>query len=110
MPENNLPQARQTTCATGYLAHNWSGFNTETAALVVNPQASLLELLGWCWGEIRSLQASAQAFDAASAAGGIIEPRDFGAIFSHRLDPLVEVMTLALNELHAERQAPLAAD
>lgn len=96
-----MPSTPPTPSVIGYLADNWSGYNADTAALIVNPNAGSLDLLAWCCGEVRSLQAAAQALSAA----GELELGDFLAVFLHRLDPLHNVMTLTMDRMHAAQRS-----
>ena len=34
----------------GYLASNFVNINEKVPALIINPEATPLDLLGWCWG------------------------------------------------------------
>lgn len=83
----------------GYLAGNWPGINEENPALIVNPQASPLDLLAWCWGEAMSLEASALAL---TAFGAEIKSGELAAIFQHRLSPLANVLGAAVDALSAQ--------
>lgn len=88
----------------GYLAGNWVGANNKTSALMVNPEASPIDLLGWIGGELRSLEASCNALsDLASGENTGIEFAEFEAIFIHRLAPVVRVLDLVLYELISQR-------
>ena len=96
----------------GYLAGNWLGANEETPALVVNPQASAVDLMAWVCGELRSLEAAAYALTAVSARDSSIEVRHFEAMFVHRIAPMERVLELALCQLIAQRKtddAPTSA-
>ena len=83
-----------------YLAHNWGASHKRPHALIVNPEAHHLELLAWCWGEVQSLLASA---DACITANSDINAGDMSAIFMSRLGPLAEVMTIAVDAGMRER-------
>lgn len=84
------------TPVSGYLAQNWFGLNEQTPAVILNPAAQPLDLMAWCWGELASLQAAA---DALTAGTDNISRGDFSALFVHRLDPLMKVFDIALHQL-----------
>ena len=90
----------------GYQAGNWLGANDKTLALIVNPEASPIDLLAWVGGELRSLDATCNALsDLVSGDHAGIEFSEFEAVFIHRLAPMVRVLDLALFELIAQRNA-----
>lgn len=89
----------------GYLAGNWLGANEETPALVVNPQASAVDLMAWVCGELRSLEAAAYALTGVSARDSSIEVRHFEAMFVHRIAPMERVLELVLCQLIEQRSS-----
>ena len=84
----------------GYLANNWPNLNEISPALIINPDASPLDLLAWCWGEVASLNAS---LDALAAASVPVEPGELSGIFLHRIKPLERVMHEAVSSLILQR-------
>ena len=84
------------TPVMGYLASNWSGLNEATPAVIVNPAARPLDLLAWCWAELQSMQAAA---DALVCSPDDIKTGDFSAIIVHRIAPLTLVFEQALDQL-----------
>lgn len=82
----------------GYLAGNWPNLNDKTPALMINPEASPLDMLAWCWGEVASMQS---ALDALAAAQAPIEPGELSGIFLHRMAPLERVLSEAISALIA---------
>ena len=90
------------TAVIGYLAKNWVELNSEAPAIIVNPSASPLDVLAWCWGEVECLH---QAADACAAAGESIDSEALGAMFLHRLAPLSHLMRDAIQALvNAKKQ------
>ena len=83
------------TAVLGYLAQNWTELNEHTPAVIVNPAARPLDLMAWCWGELMALQAAA---DALASDADDINKGDFSALIVHRLDPLVNVFELAMEQ------------
>jgi hypothetical protein len=79
--------------AMGYLASNWGN---ETPALILNPKATPLDMLAWCWAEIESLRSTALALSSSSYP---LDPGELSAILLHRVGPLANVMDAAMNEL-----------
>lgn len=67
----------------GCLASNWM---PKAPAVLVNPSASPMDLLGWCHGEVESLRATTEAFTCCSEVS--LTTDDLYAIFHHRLVPL----------------------
>lgn len=98
---NSTIEARQNTEVVGFLAGNWPGYNEATPALVVNPAASPLDLLAWCWAEVQSLSVTVSSL---SGSPNGIEPGDVSAILSHRLQPLANMLHQATTELVAEER------
>ena len=91
----------------GNLAKNWSSLNKEEAAIIVNPAASSLDVLAWCWGEVESLRHAAIAL---SGEDECLDGEAVYAVFLHRLSPLSTVMHGAIHALvtsEAQRQAAL---
>ncbi|WP_395055725.1 hypothetical protein [Polaromonas sp.] len=86
----------------GYLASNWVGANDKNPTLILNPEATPLDMLAWCWAEIVALQAT---MNAISGRQFEIEPSDLEAIFQHRITPLASVMRVAVDELMAARDS-----
>lgn len=86
----------------GYLAENWTHAANTRPAVIVNPEAKPLDLLAWCWGEVYSLRASIEALTCGTAP---LEVSDLSAIFQHRMQPLSDVLDLAINQLVAEARA-----
>jgi hypothetical protein len=82
----------------GYLANNWC---TDRPALMLNPEASPGELLAWCWGEVMSVLASA---DALATCADSISAGDVSAIFLHRLRPIEQVLDYATNAVVREEK------
>jgi hypothetical protein len=80
---------------SGILSTNWP---CSVPAVQVNPAASPVALLGWCWGEVVSLRAVAAAVGAAECD---LEADDLNAIFNHRFAPLEVMLKHAINQLHA---------
>lgn len=96
---------RETVSPMGYLAENWVGANEDAPALVVNPQASAVDLLAWVCGELCSLEAAARALVDVAPSDSFIAVCHFEAIFVHRLGPMERVLDLALSELIVQREA-----
>lgn len=96
---------RNTTTPMGHLAQNWLGANEAAPAMIVNPEASPIDLLAWVGGELRSLEAACNALaDLAYGEEANIGFFEFEAIFMHRLAPVARVLDLALCELIAQRR------
>lgn len=96
---------RNETLPMGYLAQNWLGTNDKTPALIVNPEASPLDMLAWIGGELFSLEAAGHALGDMASGDSTIDVDQFTAIFMHRLEPVARVLDLALCELIAQRKA-----
>ena len=95
-PDSDAPRV------IGYSAENWIGLNEKTPAVIVNPDASPLDQLAWCWGEVASLNAAAMV---VRLGGNDLEVEDFSAIFGMRLPALAAVLTDAIHRLYgAESQ------
>ncbi|WP_394788774.1 hypothetical protein [Rhodoferax sp.] len=77
----------------GCLTTNWM---PNAPAVLVNPSASPIDLLGWCHGEVESLRATAAAVSIAECA---LRADDLNAIFYHRLVPLEAMLRHALDRL-----------
>lgn len=84
-------------CVIGYLAENWTAYNQENPAVIVNPKASPMDQLAWCWGEARSLSAASSAL---VTGGESIDADEFGAVFYMRLPALAAMLGHAINRLH----------
>ena len=91
MSHNTTP-----TPVMGYLADNWTHLNEHTPAVIVNPVARPLDLMAWCWAELQSLRAAA---DAMASGCSDINNGDFSALIVHRLEPLTLVFDKAMNQL-----------
>lgn len=87
--------------AIGNLAKNWPSLNTETPAIIVNPAASPLDVLAWCWGEVKSLRMAAEALSGSHES---IDSDVVYAVFLHRLAPLSDVMCDAIQALAMSRK------
>lgn len=83
----------------GCMADNWV---LPIPALQVNPDASPVALLGWCYGEVASLSATALALSVSEVA---MDGDEINAIFRHRLEPLEAVLEHAINLLRAAGDA-----
>lgn len=90
--------------ATGYLSRNWGALNSEAPAIVINPSASPLDLLAWCWGEVESLHQVAKVCDETGMDGEAL-----GAVFLHRLAPLSAVFCDAIQAMVREKMQRQAA-
>lgn len=77
----------------GYLAENWIGLNEPDTvpAVIVNPDATPLALLAWCWGEAKHLS----DISALLCASGEVDP----GIFYHRLPGLTAALEHAIERL-----------
>jgi hypothetical protein len=82
--------------AIGLLARNWGALNAQVPAIIVNPAASPLDVLAWCWGEVESLHQAARVFEN-------MDSEAVSAIFLHRLAPLSAVFCDALQTIVRER-------
>jgi hypothetical protein len=94
--DKNTPAA-----VIGYLAQNWTELNEHTPAVILNPEARPLDLMAWCWGELMALQAAA---DVLVDCTDEINKCNFSALIVHRLDPLVNVFELAMQQLRAGKE------
>lgn len=83
----------------GFLSTNWP---YSEPAVQVNPAASPVALLGWCWGEVVSLRAVAAVVGSTECE---LDAHEFNAIFGHRLGPLEAILNHAINLLHAADEA-----
>ena len=92
----------------GYLAEGWLGVNEDTPAVVVNPDATAVDLLAWVCGEVRSLDATARALVGRTVGDSTIDVCDFEAMFVHRIAPMERVLDLALCQLLDRRDAERA--
>lgn len=89
-------------CVHGYLAENWLDCNSETPAVILNPEALPLDLLAWCWAELESLNVAG----AALAAGGAASCGEaFGPLFLYRLPSVRDVLEHVIKRLYDERRA-----
>ena len=80
MTATRTPQPGPNVC--GCMADNWM---IDMPALQVNPAASPVALLGWCYGELVSLESIAAALGSTDSR---LSGEDVNAIFTHRLEPL----------------------
>lgn len=94
---------RNTIRPMGYLADNWLGANEEEPALVINPEASPLDLLAWAGGELHSIEAAGDALARIASGDSQISIAEFTAIFLHRIVPIARVLDVALTELVEQR-------
>ena len=85
-------------CVIGYLAENWTAYNQENPAVIVNPKASPMDQLAWCWGEATSLAATSSALASGNAD---VDATDFAAMFHTRLPALAAMLEHAINGLHS---------
>ena len=89
--------------AIGHLAKNWPALNEIEPAIIVNPSASPLDVLAWCWGEVESL---CHAVDAMGEAGRSVDGDAISSVLFHRIAPLSQVMSNAIQRLvEAQRSA-----
>lgn len=80
----------------GYLAENWAGLNDKTPAVIVNPDATPMDQLAWCWGEAASLS---RLSSLAVAAGKDFDFGDFHDLFYMRLPALAGMLEYAIAHL-----------
>ena len=92
------------TKVMSHMADNWPQSWERPGALILNPDAHHLELLAWCWSEVRSLLATGDACNASS-----ISLIDLEAMFFARLGPVVKVMNIAISTGMKKRDAREAA-
>ncbi|MGB4927543.1 MAG: hypothetical protein WBP25_13770 [Giesbergeria sp.] len=85
----------------GYLAMDLISCTDDRPAIVVNTDARPIDLLAWCRGELRSLEATGTALAAVSAPDAQMDFDDFEAMFIHRLSPILRMVDVVLNELVA---------
>lgn len=90
------------TRVTGCMADNWNTLNESQPALIINPDASALDLLAWCWGEAASMEATAQMLVGGESE---LTAGDLSALFLHRLSPLVNALHHATSDLLNTRRA-----
>lgn len=89
--------------AIGHLAKNWPALNEIEPAIIVNPSASPLDVLAWCWGEVESLR---HAIDAMGESGRSVDGDAISSVLFHRIAPLSQVMSNAIHRLvEGERSA-----
>lgn len=104
MSINHEPQAlqqkatRPTLAATGYLAENFGHFEHKDAAVIVNPNASASSVAAWCWGEVMSMLASA---DAMTLSTEPVSTGDIAAVFIHRLRPMDRILCQLVEDIRA---------
>jgi hypothetical protein len=101
MSDTQMHQPGPDVC--GCMADNWM---LQTPALQANPAASPAALLGWCYGEVASLSATAMALCVAKVE---IDGDEINAIYRHRLGPLQAMLRYAINQLAAAERAGGAA-
>ena len=87
------------TPVMGYLANNWVGLNERTPAVVLNPEARPLDVMAWCWAELESIRAAANAL---VTAGGDINNGEFSALILYRIEPLAGVFEEVVSQLLRE--------
>lgn len=80
----------------GYLSRNWPGLNDAVPALIINPEATPVDLLAWCWGEVASMQA---ALNTLVSLGEPIVAGELSALFLHRIAPIEVVLSEAIDAL-----------
>lgn len=75
----------------GHLADNWGEPtpNMQCPAVVLNPKADPLDVLGWLWGEVEALLVTTRALSESQAP---LDGADLAAIFLHRLEPIESVV------------------
>lgn len=80
-------QKPSTVSAAGWRSENWSHLMKQPA-VIVNPEASLLEVLTWCHGEVRGIEDLVTGLVGTEdlKAGGLIE------LLYDRLEPVSTVM------------------
>lgn len=100
---------RNTIRPMGYLADNWFGANEDNPALIVNPDASPLDLLAWAGGELNSIEAAGDTLARIASGDSQMSVADFCAIFLHRIAPVARVLDVALTELVEQRNQAAAA-
>lgn len=86
--------------AIGHLAKNWPSLNASEPAIIVNPAASPLDVLAWCWGEVESLRA---AVDVMGESGTCVNGDAIADVLLHRLAPLSAVMCDAIQVMVREQ-------
>ncbi len=92
----------QSTCVIGHMAENWPGLCSDRPAMIVNPDATPLDVLAWCRGEVVYLECTAHVLAAGDEVAG-----DISAMLLHRLRPLIAAMDLVVGELqNAARRLP----
>ena len=85
-----------TNAALGHLAKNWPSLNASAPAIIVNPAASPLDVLAWCWGEVESLRA---IVDVIGESGAGVDGNAVADVLLHRLAPLSAVRHDAIQAL-----------
>lgn len=91
------PPARPALPVTGYLHENFGHCSGEPA-VIVNPKAPASSIAAWCWGEIMSLLASAEAMTLGTEP---VTTGDIAAVFLHRLRPMDGVLSQLTAEVRA---------
>ena len=84
------------TPVVGYLTSNWDSHDNRTPAVVMNPEASPVDVLVWCWAELESMLAAANVLMTAEDD---INKGDFSALILYRLEPLLVVMEKTVGHL-----------
>lgn len=89
-----------TNAPVGHLAKNWPSLNASAPAIIVNPAASPLDVLAWCWGEVESLRATV---DVMGESGASVDGDAIADVLLHRLAPLSAVMHDAIQVMVREQ-------
>ena len=87
------------TPVIGHLTQNWPDVNTRNPAIIVNPNASPLDLMSWCWAELRSMEAVCDVFVSGAQD---IPIGDFSASIFYRIQPLTGVLEEAMRQLYRD--------
>lgn len=96
---SSTTEDRKNTIVVSNLGGSWPGYNEETPALILNPRATPMDLLAWCWAEMQSLNATVLRLSCSTVE---MEPSEVLTILNHRVGPLTNVMKQAVGELVAE--------
>ena len=104
--QHNAALAGAAVPACGHLADNWPSLTENAPAVVVNPSASPLAVLAWCWGEVESLS---QICHALAQSRDAIDSAAFTAGVLHRLAPVSAPMSEAISALVRSDAQPVGA-
>ena len=104
--QHNAALAGAAVPACGHLADNWPSLTENAPAVVVNPSASPLAVLAWCWGEVESLS---QICHALAQSRDAIDSAAFTAGVLHRLAPVSGPMSDAISALVRSDAQPVGA-